>query len=88
MENNAVKKRHAVNLDCRTKGNMTGVEEVLSYGDDELCLMTSEGRLTVAGKELRIIKFNTEDGSLSFTGKVNAVKYEEKKPPLLKRIFK
>ena len=88
MENQTLKKRHALTIDCRNKGSLTGVEEVLSYGDDELCLFTSEGRLTVTGKELKIVKFNTEDGSLNFTGKVNAFKYEEKKPPLLKRIFK
>lgn len=88
MDNQTVKKRHGLTVENRQKGAMTGVDEVLSYGDDELCLLTSEGRLTVTGKELKIIKFNTEDGSLSFSGNVSGIKYEEKKPPLLKRIFK
>ena len=28
------------------------------------------------------------DGSLSLTGKINAIRYDEKKPPRLRRIFK
>ncbi|MFR5062418.1 MAG: YabP/YqfC family sporulation protein [Christensenellales bacterium] len=88
MENQPVKKRHSFTLDSRSKGTMNGVEEVLSYGDDELCLGTSEGRLTVIGKGLKIEKYNTEDGSLTFSGRVNSLRYDEKKPPLYKRLFK
>ena len=88
MENQPVKKRHSFTLDSRAKGTMNGVEEVLSYGDDELCLSTSEGRLTVCGKELKIEKYNTEDGSLTFSGRVSSLRYAEKKPPLYKRLFK
>lgn len=88
MDNQTPKKRHTVTLESRCKGNLGGVEEVLSYGDDELCLNTGEGLLTITGKELKIVKYNTEDGSLVFTGQVNAFRYDVKKPPLLKRIFK
>lgn len=88
MENETVKKRHTLTLENRAKGSMTGVSEVLSYGEDELCLNTGEGLLTLTGKQLKIIKYNTEDGSLAFSGNVDSVRYNVKKPPLLKRIFK
>lgn len=88
MENETIKKRHSLTLENRAKGSMTGISEVLSYGENELCLNTSEGLLTLTGKQLKIIKYNTEDGSLAFSGSVDAVKYNAKKPPIIKRIFK
>lgn len=88
MEVQHDKKRHSFTVDGREKGSVEGVNEVLSYGENELCLDTSEGLLTIGGKDLRIVRFNVEGGSLAFTGAVNAIKYDAKKPPLLKRIFK
>ena len=54
MENETIKKRHSLTLENRAKGSMTGVSEVLSYGESELCLNTSEGLLTLTGKQLKI----------------------------------
>lgn len=40
------------------------------------------------GKDLKIAKFNTADGTISFTGSVDSIAYDKKKEPILKRIFK
>ena len=49
---------------------------------------SSKGRVTITGSDLKITKYNESDGALSLTGKINAIRYDEKKPPLLRRIFK
>ena len=85
---NSVKSAHGVTLESRRSGSLTGVKEVLSYSDEQLLLDTSEGKLTVTGKELKIGKFSSADGTLTFSGQVNALKYSAPSVPLLKRIFK
>ena len=81
-------KIHTFTTTNRSRGEITSVIEVLSFSDDELCLSTNLGRLTIVGKDLKIVNFLSEQGKLNFCGTVNSVRYDEKKPPLLKRIFK
>ena len=89
MENQPLTpKNHTLTLDSRSRVQATGIEEVLSYGTDELCLLSSLGTVTVRGKDLKIAKFNTADGTISFSGTVDSIVYDKKKEPLFKRIFK
>ena len=81
-------KNHFINIDNRSRGEVGAVSEVLSFSDTELCLATSLGRLTVVGKQLKIVGFLSDQGKLTFCGSVNSIRYDEKKLPLLKRIFK
>ena len=50
--------------------------------------MTGEGGLTITGADLKLEKYSVEDGNLTFSGRVNALKYAGAKVPLVKRIFK
>lgn len=79
---------HSLTLENRLKCAMTGIKEVLSYSPGEIALSSDGGRLTVTGENLKITKYNERDGSLAFTGKVSAIRYDAKKVPVLKRIFK
>ena len=81
-------KNHFINIDNRSRGEVGAVSEVLSFGENELCLATALGKLTICGKQLKIVNFLSEQGKLTFCGSVNSIRYDEKKPPLLKRIFK
>ena len=88
MTEQASKKLHSLSLTSRKKCDMQGVNKVLSYGENELCLLSSDGKVTITGKDLKIESFNETEGFLSFSGEVDAIKYATTKPPLLKRIFK
>ena len=81
-------KNHFINIDNRSRGEVGAVSEVLSFGETELCHATSLGRLTIAGKQLKIVSFLSEQGKLTFCGSVNSIRYDEKKLPFFKRIFK
>lgn len=82
------KKNHTVCLENRKGINMSGIIEVISSCETELNLVSSYGEISVTGKELKITKFNAEDGNLIAEGNVDSLKYKGAKTPLLKRIFK
>lgn len=79
---------HSLTVSERNGGKVSGVTKVLSSNAECLVLVTSCGQMTVNGSELRIDKFCVDDGELAFCGKVDVIKYQTAKAPLLKRIFK
>jgi len=81
------KRNHVINLDNREKGNITGVIKVISSNNVQLLLETSAGGLTIMGNELKILKFNADEGYLSFEGTINSVKYSAPKVSFIKKIF-
>ncbi|MDR0425980.1 MAG: YabP/YqfC family sporulation protein [Clostridiales bacterium] len=87
QQKQTAKKHHVVNVDSRKKGTVSGVDEVVSYSDARLCLKTSEGELSVTGRDLKIVRFSTEDGTLSFSGEVDGIRYAGPKASLRRRLF-
>ena len=79
---------HAVSVTDRKKASLTGVTKVDGASQTEIALTICLGRLAITGSELKIVKFDEADGNLSLTGNIDAFKYVQNKPPLLKRIFK
>lgn len=79
---------HGINMSDRKKASLTGVVRVDSSNETEISLTTCMGRLIVTGSELKIVKFDDNDGNLSFCGNIDCIKYAQAKVPLLKRIFK
>lgn len=88
IEKNKVKKQHILELTNRANATISGVEKVISSSDTCLNLATSEGGLTILGSNFKINKFSALDGTLSFDGVINSLKYSAAAVPLLKRIFK
>lgn len=88
MEKQPPTKNHSVKLFSREKAELDGVCKVLSYGENEICLDTACGRMTVLGESMKIEHFDENDGSLCFSGKINSLKYAAPKIPLVKRLFK
>lgn len=72
----------------RKKAALTGVNTVDSASGNELSLTTVLGKLEIKGSDLKIVKFDENDGNLTFTGNIDSVKYAAPKQSLLKRIFK
>lgn len=78
----------AISVTDRKKASLTGVVKVDGATSAEIVVTTCLGKLVISGSELKISKFDEIDGNLSFTGNIDALKYVQTKPPLLKRIFK
>lgn len=79
---------HVLQLSCREKGELTGVEKVLAASETALRLRTSCGILVVVGEKLHIVRYDEQSGTLETEGVVSSLKYEGAKVPLFKRIFR
>lgn len=75
-------------LTNREHAEISGVEKVVRSNPETVDLITKRGGLTVCGSELKIDRFDVNDGALTLSGKVNTMRYTDAAVPLLKRIFK
>lgn len=82
---------HNVIMEKRSKLNMSGVSEVVSFDDETVVLKTDMGLLTVKGTKLNIGGFSATSGELNMSGSVYALVYtqnEAAKGNILKRLLK
>ena len=75
-------------LEDRKKLTLSGVLSVDGFGDQYVKLSLYGCKLQVLGEKLKVVSFNKGTGALIVEGMVNEIKYNYKKQPLLKRIFK
>ena len=75
-------------LDGRKKLSMTGVEAVEAFSEQSLKLVVAGNRVIINGENIKISAYNKATGVLSADGEFNEIKYNHKKQPLVKRIFK
>ena len=62
-------------LKDRAHLRLTGVQEVVRADEDTLVLDTAQGRLTVCGSGLRIIRFAQDAGELEAEGRADSLEY-------------
>lgn len=76
---------HKVVIDSRSKIIITAVEDVDSFNETEIILLTNHGFITVTGEDLHISKLNLEDGTLVVEGKMQSVDYADHEAERTKR---
>lgn len=84
---------HKVVIDSREKVIITAVEDVDSFNENEVILLTNHGFITITGEDLHISKLNLEEGQLVIAGTVQSVDYadheeERAKKGVLSRVFR
>ena len=67
---------------------MCGVETVDGFSEQALNLTVSGMKVKITGEKIKITAFNKATGTLTADGIFNEIKYNAKKTPILKRIFK
>jgi len=70
-------KNHKVIIDCRKKINITSVQDVDSFNESEIILMTTAGAITISGDDLHITKLNLEEGLLVIEGAIQSLDYKD-----------
>lgn len=75
-------------LEARKNLSLTGVQTVDGFTNQCLKLTVSGEKVVISGSDLKITSFNKNTGVLSCNGLVNEIKYNLKKQPFIKRIFK
>ena len=71
--------KHDVLIKNRQRMEMTAVEDVNSYVEEEIIVTTNELSVSIEGENLKIEKFNSESGELVLTGTINGMFYFTKK---------
>lgn len=83
---------HRLEIVQRKRGTVTGVLDVFAFDEHEILLKTSQGMLTIRGKELHVSRLELEKGEVDLEGQVDALLYagqepKKKKGSLLSRMF-
>ena len=81
------KRVHEIRLNDRSEMNISGVEEVIGFDEENLQLKTDAGELLVEGSGIKIGTLNTDEGIVSLTGRINALYYSSDSPKEKKGIF-
>ncbi len=83
-----VKEMDKLILEGRKSLQMTGVETVDGFSEQSLKLTVGGCKTQILGENIKITSFNKNNGNLSAEGEFFEIKYNYKKKPLIKRIFK
>lgn len=85
---------HQLNLKERKTGTLSGVLDVISFDSEQILLETTQGMLTIKGKELHVSRLHLEQGEVDVEGVVDSLVYTEdgayarkQKGSLMKRLF-
>lgn len=78
MENAIATQSHKVTLVDRKRLEITGVEEVESFDESTIIMLTAQGELTVRGEGLHIETLSLDGGALKVDGTVESLAYEDR----------
>jgi sporulation protein YabP len=68
---------HHVIMEGRARLTVSGVEEVESFDENSLILVTSKGLLLIKGSGLSVDKLSIDKGELSVEGTIDLLQYED-----------
>lgn len=66
---------HRLTIENRKNVTLTGVEEVVSFDENQVILDTDMGLLTLKGKELHVSRLTLEKGEVDLDGTVESLAY-------------
>lgn len=67
---------HSITLNNRSNMELTGVNNVNTFDEQEIILETSLGHLFIIGEGLHITMLNLEEGKVALEGGINSVEYK------------
>lgn len=68
---------HSVLMENRERVTITGVEDVDSFDELAVLLVTELGYITLHGLDLHISKLNLEEGQLIVEGEISGMEYSD-----------
>ena len=68
---------HHILLEGREQLTVSGVEEVESFDENTIVMLTNRGTLIVRGEELHIEKLSLDGGDLKVEGTIDSLTYED-----------
>ena len=68
---------HDLHLQNRQKLSVSGVQEIESFDENTVVLLTSEGMLVIRGENLQLQALSIEGGQVAVEGLITSLDYEE-----------
>lgn len=68
-----------VNVLNRSQLSMNGVLHIVSFDEDEITIMTREGKVHVEGNDLKVESLSKENGSILVIGEIVEITFEKEK---------
>ena len=75
MEEKLDARPHKLELLNREKGSVTGIQDVVSFDENQMILDTNMGLLTVRGKALHVSRLTLEKGEVDIEGEFESFSY-------------
>ena len=94
MEEKLNARPHKLELLNREKGSVTGIQDVVSFDENQMILDTDMGLLTIKGKDLHVSRLTLEKGEIDIEGQADSLVYSSSESfkktgqSLLSRLFK
>ena len=84
---------HEIKVIDRGIINLSGINKISSFDDQEFLMDSSMGTILLKGEGLEIVKLDTHDGNVKIKGKLNSIAYIEnskskQKESLVSKLFK
>ena len=84
---------HRVLLENRKNAVITGVQEIHSFNENEVLLLSEAGKILLKGEHLHVRNLNLEKGDAEVEGRVDSLSYltrnaHKKDESILKRMFR
>ncbi len=88
------KRAYKVVMNNRRTCNLTGINDVLSFGEKEIILENEQGMSMIRGNELHVSRLTLDKGEVDVDGRIDSFTYSEqwglntKGESFLSRLFK
>lgn len=81
---------HNLILENRKTLSLSGVNEVDSFDEESVVILTDYGELNIKGNNLNISKLNLESGEVSIEGTISTLIYTDNRPAggFMSRLFR
>lgn len=75
MEEKINRRAHRLEVANRGKGSVTGIQDVLSFDENQIVLDTDMGLLHIKGKNLHVSRLTLEKGEVDIEGTFDSFAY-------------
>ena len=84
---------HRFSLENRKRAVITGVQDIHSFNENEVLLLSEAGKILLKGEQLHVRNLNLEKGEAEVEGRVDSLSYltknaHKKDESILKRMFR
>ena len=71
-----IKRKGEITMHSRSELCVTGVDEVLNFDEQGVCLKSVDGQMMIEGEGIKIDTLDTDRGVVKLNGRINAIYYE------------